>query len=162
MSTILVITAVSSMKTRRGASSSDCSAFSSARAAATSGRSCSAARLALYELAMLVWDIVTKTHEVLAHTGFFSPHPASILQRWGAAPAQRDRPSPDHARRHRELGVSPGAGGRLDPFGNLDTNPDVIGTGHSVTDRNTPFYPVLRARLAPRGSGSTIIRDDAE
>ena len=50
----------------------------------------------------------------------------------------------------------------FDPFGNLDTNPDVIGTGHSVTDRNTPFYPVLRARLAPRGSGSTIIRDDAE
>ena len=27
---------------------------------------------------MLVWDIVTKTHEVLAHTGFFSPHPASF------------------------------------------------------------------------------------
>lgn len=41
--TILVVTAVSSMNTRRGASSSDCSAFSSARATATSGRSCSAA-----------------------------------------------------------------------------------------------------------------------
>src|SRR5258708_17167564 len=41
--TILVVTAVSSMKTRRGASSLDCSTFSSARAAATSGRSCSAA-----------------------------------------------------------------------------------------------------------------------
>jgi len=41
--TILVVTAVSSKKTRRGASSLDCSTFSSARAAATSGRSCSAA-----------------------------------------------------------------------------------------------------------------------
>src|SRR5271156_219640 len=41
--TILVVTAVSSIKTRRDATSLDCSTFSSARAAATSGRSCSAA-----------------------------------------------------------------------------------------------------------------------
>src|SRR5277367_1315335 len=47
--TILVVTAVSSMKTRRGASSLDCSAFSSARAAATSGRSCSAACRVFFE-----------------------------------------------------------------------------------------------------------------
>ena len=32
----------------------------------------------------------------------------------------------------------------FDPFGNLDTNPDVIGTGHSVQDANYPYYPVLR------------------
>jgi hypothetical protein len=31
-------------------------------------------RLALYELAMLVWDVVQKTHEILAHLGFFVPH----------------------------------------------------------------------------------------
>jgi len=37
------------MKTRRGASSLDCSAFSSARAAATSGRSCSAACRVFFE-----------------------------------------------------------------------------------------------------------------
>src|SRR6202158_573112 len=47
--TILVVTAVSSMKTRRGASSLDCSTFSSARAAATSGRSCSAACRVFFE-----------------------------------------------------------------------------------------------------------------
>src|SRR6202045_844756 len=47
--TILVVTAVSSMKTRRGASSLDCSSFSSARAAATSGRSCSAACRVFFE-----------------------------------------------------------------------------------------------------------------
>src|ERR1700676_215386 len=47
--TILVVTAVSSMKTRRGASSFDCSTFSSARAAATSGRSCSAACRVFFE-----------------------------------------------------------------------------------------------------------------
>src|ERR1700688_4321231 len=47
--TILVVTAVSSMKTRRGASSLDCSTFSAARAAATSGRSCSAACKVFFE-----------------------------------------------------------------------------------------------------------------
>src|SRR5665647_1341749 len=47
--TILVVTAVSSMKTRRGASSLDCSTFNSARAAATSGRSCSAACRVFFE-----------------------------------------------------------------------------------------------------------------
>src|ERR1700680_414978 len=41
--TILVVTAVSSMKTRRDGASDGCSAFNWARAAATSGRSCSAA-----------------------------------------------------------------------------------------------------------------------
>ena len=43
------MTAVSSMKTRRRASSLDCLAFSSARAAATSGRSCSAACNVFFE-----------------------------------------------------------------------------------------------------------------
>ena len=41
--TIFVVTAVSSMNTKRGALREGCSAFSAARAAATSGRSCSAA-----------------------------------------------------------------------------------------------------------------------
>ena len=111
---------------------------------------------------MLVWDIVTKTHEVLAHTGFFSPHPASFYNDGEPRlPNEIDLPlitlggTVDSAFRQALADA-------FDPFGNLDTNPDVIGTGHSVTDRNTPFYPVLRARLAPRGSGSTIIRDDAE
>ncbi|MGZ3234892.1 MAG: zinc dependent phospholipase C family protein [Croceibacterium sp.] len=31
-------------------------------------------RLGLYELAMMVWDVAVKTHDVLAHTGFFMPH----------------------------------------------------------------------------------------
>src|SRR5262249_54061216 len=44
-----VVTAVSSIKTRRRGSSVGCSAFNSARAAATSGRSCSAARRVFFE-----------------------------------------------------------------------------------------------------------------
>src|SRR5450631_1022214 len=47
--TILVVTDVSSIKTRRFARKDDFSAFSSARAAATSGRSCSAACSVFFE-----------------------------------------------------------------------------------------------------------------
>ena len=47
--TIFVVTDVSSMKTRRRALSFGCSAFKSARAAATSGRSCSAACRLFFE-----------------------------------------------------------------------------------------------------------------
>jgi hypothetical protein len=101
-------------------------------------------RLALYELAMLVWDIITKTHEILAHTGFFSPHPASFYNDGELRlPNEIDIPlitlggTVDSAFRQALADA-------FDPFGNLDTDPDVIGTGHSVTDSKTPYYPVLR------------------
>src|ERR1700675_4986502 len=47
--TILVVTDVSSIKTSRRLRNDDCSAFNSARAAATSGRSCSAACSVFFE-----------------------------------------------------------------------------------------------------------------
>jgi hypothetical protein len=101
-------------------------------------------RLALYELAMLVWDIVTKTHEVMAHTGFFSPHPESFYPNGELRlPNEIDMPlitlggTADSA-------FLAALSDAFDPFGNLDTNPDVIGTGHSVKDPNYPYYPVLR------------------
>ncbi|HEY2751258.1 hypothetical protein [Phenylobacterium sp.] len=101
-------------------------------------------RLALYELAMLVWDIITKTHEVLAHTGFFSPHPVSFYDDGELRlPNEIDIPlitlggTVDSAFRQALADA-------FDPFGNLDTNQNVIGTGHSVKDPNHPYYPVLR------------------
>src|ERR1700739_1598637 len=68
--TILVVTAVSSMNTSRGATSLGCSAFSSARAAATSGRSCSAACRVFFE-----GDVVTLVEAPdRANTGFMLLH----------------------------------------------------------------------------------------
>jgi hypothetical protein len=101
-------------------------------------------RLGLYELAMLVWDIVMKTHEVLAHTAFLSPHaeqtyPDGELR----LPNEIDYPLIT-------LGGTVDAEFRaalaaaFDPLGNLDKSQDVIGTGHSVSDSNYPYYPVLR------------------
>jgi hypothetical protein len=101
-------------------------------------------RLGLYDLAMLVWDIVMKTHEVLAHTGFVTPHaeqhyPDGELR----LPDEIDVPLIT-------LGGTVDAAFRaalaaaFDPLGNLDKHQDVIENGHSVSDPNYPYYPVLR------------------
>jgi len=104
-------------------------------------------RLALYELAMLVWDIITKTHEVLAHTGFFMPHPDAFY------PDGELRLTNEIDMPLITLGGTVDSAFRaaldaaFDPFGNLDKNQNVIGTGHLVNDRNYPYYPVLRYHL---------------
>ncbi len=104
-------------------------------------------RLGLYELSMLVWDIVMKTHEVLAHTGFVSPHSE---QRYDDGelrlPNEIDMPLITLG------GTVDGAfraalAAAFDPLGNLDQQQDVIGTGHSVSDHNYPYYPVLRYHM---------------
>ncbi len=101
-------------------------------------------RLALYELAMIVWDIVIKTHEVLAHTGFVTPHAQQLYSDGELRlPDEIDVPLIT-------LGGTVDAAFRdalaaaFDPLGNLDTSQDVIGIGHSVSDPNYPYYPVLR------------------
>lgn len=99
-------------------------------------------RLGLYELAMIVWDVTTKAHEILAHTAFFSPHskqtyPDGELR----LPDEIDHPLIT-------LGGTVDAAFRaalaaaFDPLGNLDQNQDVIGDGHSVSDDRYPYYPV--------------------
>jgi hypothetical protein len=101
-------------------------------------------RLGLYELAMLVWDVVMRTHEVLAHTGYISPHAEQFYPDGELRlPNEIDEPLVT-------LGGTVDAAFRaalaaaFDPFGNLDTDQDVIGAGHSVSDPNYPYYPVLR------------------
>jgi len=101
-------------------------------------------RLALYELAMMVWDMVNTTHEILVHTGFFVPHPAAFYPGGELRLADEiDLPlitmggTVDSAFRAALASA-------FDPFGNLDTDQDVIGVGHSVKDPNYPYYPVLR------------------
>lgn len=101
-------------------------------------------RLGLYELAMVVWDVVTKTHEILAHTGFLLPraeqfYPGGELR----LPGEIDLPlitlggTVDGAFRAALEAAA-------DPFGNLDRNQDVIGVTHPLPDENYPYYPVLK------------------
>ena len=100
-------------------------------------------RLALYELAMKVWDVAMKTHDVMAHTGFFMPHSEQFYDDGELRlPNEIDVPlitlggTVDSA-------FLQALSDAIDPFGNLDTNEDVIGTGHSVRDPRYPYYPVL-------------------
>ena len=101
-------------------------------------------RLGLYELAMMVWDVITKTHEVLAHTGFMAPHGLVTYDDGELRlPDEIDLPlitlgwTVDAA-------FQQALAAAIDPLGNLDKDPSVFATGHSVTDPRYPYYPVLR------------------
>jgi hypothetical protein len=80
----------------------------------------------------------------MAHTGFFAPHPESHYPDSELRlPNEIDLPlitlggTVDSA-------FQQALADAFDPFGNLDTNPNVIGVGHSVKDFDYPYYPVLR------------------
>jgi hypothetical protein len=101
-------------------------------------------REGLYEIAMKFWDIATKTHDVLAHTGLLMPHaeqryPDNGELKW---PNEIDLPlvtlgaTVDGAFKQALVDA-------IDPFGNLDRNEDVV-VSHSVRDPNYPYYPVLQ------------------
>ncbi|MEP6665164.1 MAG: hypothetical protein ABJA81_01835 [Nocardioidaceae bacterium] len=101
-------------------------------------------RALLYELAMKIWDVATKTHEVMAHTGLLMPHAEARYPDNGELmwPNEIDLPLIT-------LGATiDGAfeqalADAIDPFGNLDKNQDVI-VSHSTRDPSYPFYPVLQ------------------
>jgi hypothetical protein len=104
-------------------------------------------RLGLYELAMMVWDVITKTHEVLAHTGFMSPHGEVRYSDDNELrlPNEIDHPlitlggTVDDAFRQALADA-------FDPLANLDRETDLFAYGHSVTDAHYPYYSVLRYR----------------
>ena len=104
-------------------------------------------RLGIYDIAMMIWNVISRTHEILAHTGFHIPH------------AQQTYPSGE-LRWSNEIDIPmitlggtvdsaflQALAAAFDPLGNLDRDQTAIGVGHSVSDRNYPFYPVLRYRI---------------
>jgi hypothetical protein len=114
-----------------------------------------ALRLGLYELAMLVWDVAVKTHDVLAHTAFLTPHREQHYDDGELRlPNEIDLPlitlggTVDSAFREALAAA-------IDPLAHLDTDQDVIGVGHSVRDPRYPYYPVLRYHAVPGGAPTT-------
>ena len=101
-------------------------------------------RVGVYELAMKVWGVVMKTHDVLAHTGLVSPHSEQLYDNGELRlPNEIDIPlitlgsSVDSAFRQALKDA-------IDPLGNLDKDEDAIGINHSVTDPLYPYYSVIR------------------
>jgi len=110
-------------------------------------------RLGLYQLAMMVWDVIIKTHDILAHTGFVTPHSEQFYSDGELRlPNEIDLPlitlggTVDSAFREALAAA-------FDPLSHLDTDQSVIGDGHSVLDPNYPYYPVLRMH---RNSDGTV------
>jgi hypothetical protein len=109
-------------------------------------------RLGVYQLAMMVWDVITKTHDILAHTGFLAPHSEQFYNDGELRlPNEIDLPlitlggTVDSAFRQALAAA-------FDPMGNLDTDQSAIGVGHPVLDLNYPYYPVLRTHRNPDGT----------
>ncbi len=99
-------------------------------------------REAIYEAALGMWDVATKIHEVLAHTGLLMPHSEARYADNGELkwPNEIDLPlitlggTVDGAFRQALADNS-------DIFG-VDTDQSFI-VSHSVRDERMPFYPVL-------------------
>jgi hypothetical protein len=101
-------------------------------------------RLKLYEAALRTWDITTKVHDVMAHTGVLMPHaearyPDNGELKW---PNEIDLPlitlgsTIDGAFR-RALEAA------ADVLGFIDIGQTEV-VSHSVRDPRYPYYPVLR------------------
>jgi hypothetical protein len=114
-------------------------------------------RLGLYELASMVWDVITKTHDILAHTGFYAPHSEQHYDDNGELrlPNEIDLPLITLG------GTVDGAfraalAAAIDPFGNLDDSQSAIGDSHSVRDPNYPYYPVERLHQTASGTVDSV------
>ena len=109
-------------------------------------------REALYQLAMYIWDVIAKVHEVMAHTGFFIPNSQQNYDDGELQlPDEIDLPLITLG------GTVDGAflaalQDAYDPLGNLDKDISAIGTSHSVTDSNYPYFPVRAYHLDDKGN----------
>lgn len=103
-------------------------------------------RWGLYQVAMWAWDIVTTTHEIMAHTGFVMPHGEIVKDGELAQPNEID---------HALITLGSTVDGAFlqalsdatDPFGNLDRDPGLIIEPTNPRNLLTPFLPVRPSQL---------------
>jgi hypothetical protein len=104
-------------------------------------------RWALYQLAMLGWDMVSNAHEILAHTGFVLPHGELLY----ASGELRQPNEIDHALI--QLGNTvdnaflQALSDANDPFGNLDRDPSLIVEPTNPRNDRYPLLPVRPRQL---------------
>jgi hypothetical protein len=105
-------------------------------------------RWSLWQLAMWAWDMVSTTHEIMAHTGFMFPHGQLTYTDNGELRLSNEI---DHGLI--SLGDSlDGAFQQaltdaIDPFGNLDRDPSLLIPPHNPRAAPYPFLPVRNAQL---------------
>ena len=105
-------------------------------------------RWALWQLAMWAWDMVSTTHDIMAHTGFMLPH------------GQLSYPDNGELRMANEIdqglislgdsldgAFAQALADATDPFGNLDKDPNLLIPPHNPRAQPYPFLPVRTAQL---------------
>ncbi len=105
-------------------------------------------RWALWQLAMWAWDMVSTTHDIMAHTGFMLPH------------GQLNYPDNGELRLANEIdsglislgnsldgSFAQALADATDPFGNLDKDPNLLIPPHNPRARPYPFLPVRTVQL---------------
>jgi hypothetical protein len=116
----------------------------------------------------MAWDIVCKTHEIMAHTGFLIPHGEQHYDDGELKlPNEIDIPlitlggSADDA-------FKQALADAIDPIGNLDRNLGLL-VEHDVTDPNYPYYTAMkvdtngdpvRGKIAPWSTEDTMIPEE--
>ncbi len=105
-------------------------------------------RWALWQLAMWAWDMVSTTHDIMAHTGFMLPHGELVYPDDGELRLSNEI---DHGLI--SLGDSldgsfaQALADATDPFGHLDKDPALLVPPHNPRAQPYPFLPVRTAQL---------------
>jgi hypothetical protein len=115
-------------------------------------------RYGLYQVAMAAWDMVSTTHDLLAHTGFVLPHGMRTYPDNGELMLDNEIDNGLIS-----LGSSTDASftqalaDATDPFGNLDRDPALIDPPRNPRAAPYPYLPV-RDRQIPNGTTNEFRR----
>ncbi len=104
-------------------------------------------RWALYQLAMWAWDIVSTTHDILAHTGFMLPHGEVDYDDGELRLANEIDQGLVSLGNSMDGSFAQALADAVDPFGNLDNDPALLIPPHNPRDMNYPFLPCRPAQL---------------
>ena len=99
----------------------------------------------LYKIAMKIWDVATKSHDVMAHTGLLDAARGGALSRQRRAQvAERDRPAAHHPRRNRRRRVQAGARATPSTPSGTSTRTRASSSRTPCVTGTIPYYPVLQ------------------
>jgi hypothetical protein len=104
-------------------------------------------RWALYQLAMWAWDMVSTTHDILAHTGFMLPNGEVDYDDGELRLANEIDQGLVSLGNSMDGSFAQALADATDPFGNLDNDPSLLIPPHNPRDRNYPFLPCRPAQL---------------
>ena len=99
-------------------------------------------RWALYQLAMLAWDMVNSAHDMLAHTGFVLPHGELRYDDGELRQANEIDKALIQLGNTVDAAFLQALADAVDPFGNLDGDPALMVPQPNPRTERYPFFPV--------------------